>query len=356
MVSTLILSALAAAAPAIPAGEAEIVVTANKANNETFPDASTPVRTEPGLAEAVGLPMVTDLLRIVPGVSVAAAGPRGSQTQVRLRGAEANHTLLVIDGIRFNDPAAGNEARFELLPTDLLDRITIILGPNSALWGSEAIGGVVAAETHDPAHGGRGLGARAEYRSLDSGRASAWLAAPTGQVRVSATGAWLSSGGIDAFAPGGERDGFDNRSASAKLVFAPLESTRSGGDSLELGLVGHAIAGRSEYDGLDPATFVHAETLDETRNRIEAVRGWARGGHGGWILKLDSSLLVSANRNLLAGAPLNRTFGRRFTATAQLSKTIGRHVFTAALDHQAERFRARDQVYFGATDQDRSRE
>jgi vitamin B12 transporter len=344
---------LTAAAPDVPAGEDEIVVTANKASNATFQSAS-PVRAHPGLAEAVGLPMVTDVLRIVPGVSVAAAGPRGSQTQVRLQGAEANHTLLVVDGIRFNDPAAGNEARFELLPTDLLDRITLILGPNSALWGSEAIGGVVDTETHVPGYGHPGLGARAEYGSFDSGRASAWVAGRAGKVRLSATGAWLSSDGIDAFARGGERDGFDNRSASAKLVFAPVEST-SGGDSLEFGIVGHAIAGRSDYDGFDPVTFLRAETLDETRNRIEAVRGWAQGGHGGWTLKLDSSLLASANRNLLAGAPLNRTFGRRFTASAQLSKQLGRHLFTAAVDHQVEHFRARDQIYFGATDQDRSR-
>jgi vitamin B12 transporter len=357
MVLTPILVALAAApATPTPAGQDEIVVTANKADKATSLSAERPVRSHTGLAEAVGLPMVTDVLRIVPGVSVAAAGPRGSQTQVRLQGAEANHTLLVVDGIRFNDPAAGNEARFELLPTDLLDRINVILGSNSALWGSEAIGGVIDAETHDPAKGGRGLAARAEYGSLDSGRASAWLGAEAGRVRLSATGAWLASDGIDAFARGGERDGFDNRSGSAKLIFTPVEATRDGGDSLELGLVGHAIAGRSEYDGFDPATFLRAETLDETRNRIEAVRAWAQGSHDGWILKLDSSLLASANRNLLAGAPLNRTFGRRFTAGAQLSKTIGGQVFTAALDHQAERFRARDQVYFGATDQDRSRE
>jgi vitamin B12 transporter len=349
MILTFILAAVAAPATPIPAGEDEIVVTATKVNNDSFPSVSSPVRTTPGLAEAVGLPMVTDVLRILPGVSVAAAGPRGSQTQVRLQGAEANHTLLVVDGIRFNDPAAGNEARFELLPMDLLDRITVILGSNSALWGSEAIGGVVDAETRDPSAGSRGLGARGEYGSLDSGLASAWAAGRAGKVRLSATGAWLSSAGIDAFAPGGERDGFDNRSASAKAVFAPT-------DSLEFGIVGHAIAGRSDYDGFDPATFLRAETLDETRNRIEAVRGWARAGHGGWTLKLDSSLLASANRNLLAGAPLNRTFGRRFTASAQLSKQLGGHRFTLAVDRQAERFRARDQVYFGATDQDRSRE
>jgi vitamin B12 transporter len=349
MILTFILAAAEVPATPVPAGEDEIVVTASKAEDATFPSASAPVRTTPGLAEAVGLPMVTDVLPIVPGVSVAAAGPRGSQTQVRLQGAEANHTLLVVDGIRFNDPAAGNEARFELLPTDLLDRITIILGSNSALWGSEAIGGVVDAETRDPAHGGRGLGALAEYGSLDSGRASAWVAAEAGKVRLSATGAWLSSDGIDAFAHGGERDGFDNRSASAKVVFAPA-------DGFEFGIVGHAIAGRSDYDGFDPTTFLRAETLDETRNRIEAVRGWAQAGHDGWTLKLDSSLLASANRNLLAGSPLNRTFGRRFTAGAQLSKRLGGHLFTLAVDRQAERFRARDQVYFGATDQDRSRE
>jgi vitamin B12 transporter len=349
MVLTLILAAVAAPATPVPAGEDEIVVTANKVDNPTFQSASPPVRATPGLAEAVGLPMVTDVLRIVPGVSVAAAGPRGSQTQVRLQGAEANHTLLVLDGIRFNDPAAGNEARFELLPADLLDRITIILGPNSALWGSEAIGGVVTAETHDPQYDSDRLGARAEYGSLDSKRASGWLAARAGKIRLSATGAWLSSDGIDAFARGGERDGFDNRSASAKMVFAPT-------DSLEFGIVGHAIAGRSDYDGFDPATFLRAETLDETRNRIEAIRGWGQAGHDGWTLKLDTSLLSSANRNLLAGAPLNRTFGRRFTAAAQLTKQLGGHLFTLAVDHQAERFRARDQIYFGATDQDRSRE
>ena len=53
-------------------------------------------------------------------------------------------------GIRFNDPAAGNEARFELLTSDLLSRIELVRGPQSALWGSEALGGVIAVETANP--------------------------------------------------------------------------------------------------------------------------------------------------------------------------------------------------------------
>jgi outer membrane cobalamin receptor len=79
-------------------------------------------------------------------VAVRPARPAGSLTEVRIRGAEANHTLLFVDGIRANDPAAGNAPRFELLNADLASRIEVVRGPQSALWGSEAIGGVVAVD------------------------------------------------------------------------------------------------------------------------------------------------------------------------------------------------------------------
>ena len=79
--------------------------------------------------ENLAFPAAADLIRLLPGASVAQSGPRGSLTQLRIRGAEANHSLLFVDGIRFNDPAAGNEARFELLTADLLSRIELVRGP-----------------------------------------------------------------------------------------------------------------------------------------------------------------------------------------------------------------------------------
>jgi vitamin B12 transporter len=82
--------------------------------------------------EALGLPMTADILRLSPGVAVSTSGSRGTQTDVRIRGAEANHSLLFVDGIRFNDPAAGNTARFELLANDALSRIEVVRGPQSA--------------------------------------------------------------------------------------------------------------------------------------------------------------------------------------------------------------------------------
>lgn len=358
MLTALFLSTAAAAAapPASvpPAGDEEIVVTGTLPDEEEARDSSVAatqsVRVTPALSEVAGLPMATDYLRLSPGTSVASAGPRGSQTQVRLRGAEANHTLLVLDGIRFNDPAAGNEARFELLGIDLVDRIALHLGPRTALWGSEAIGGVLVLDTRDPYSSGEGYGGRAEYGSLDSARGTAWAAAYAGKVRFAATAAWMGSEGIDSFGSGGgERDGFENRSASGRLVYAPA-------DAVELGVVGHWIEGDSDYDGFDPVTFRRADTLDRTESRIGAVRGWAKAATDGWTLTIDGSLLASANRNLLADAPLNRTFGRRFTTSGRLEKQIGGHLLTAAAEHQSERFRARDEIYFGATRQDRSRD
>ena len=69
---------------------------------------------------------VTEILRNVPGIAVSQSGPLGSQTQVRLRGSEANHFLVLIDGVEANDPAFGDEFQFENLTTDNIERIEIV--------------------------------------------------------------------------------------------------------------------------------------------------------------------------------------------------------------------------------------
>jgi vitamin B12 transporter len=126
--------------------------------------------------------------------------------------------------------------------------------------------------------------------------------------------------------------------------------------SAEIGLVGHYVDATSEFDGFDPTTFRRADTLDATDNRIFAMRGWGTAQFGGWALTADASYLDSENRNRLGRDPLNSTFGSRFTLGGQLSRSFGGHRVTAAVEHRAEDFRARDQVFFGGTDQDRSRE
>ena len=330
------------------APDEEIVVTGSRV---ALPAAEAPVSAtiiDGEQLDSLALPMTSDVLRLVPGVSVSSTGPRGTQTQLRIRGAEANHTLLFVDGIRFNDPAAGNEGRFELLTNDGLSRLEVVRGPQSALWGSEALGGVVAIETANPLRG-NATAALGESGSLDSIRGSAQAARRFGDVGLSGALGWIRSDGIDSFGQDGELDGFENRSASLKAVFSPLPST-------ELGLVGHWMDGTSEFDGFDPISFRRADTLDSTRNRIFAVRGWGSREWSGWSVMADASFLTSKNRNELDERPLNSTFGERLSLGGQISKQLGGYRLTGAVEHEAEDFRAEDQAFFGATDQEQSRD
>lgn len=347
MHAILLLAAAAASTQPVQPDDAIVVTGAREPGQRADVPVSATVFDQATL-DALALPMTADVLRLSPGVSVSTTGPRGTQTQVRIRGAEANHSLLFVDGIRFNDPAAGNEARFELLTDDQLSRVEIVRGPQSALWGSEAIGGVVAIDTADPLHGPRGVSAIGEYGSLDSGRAAARAAFQAGPVGVAASAGWVGSGGVDSFGGQGERDGFWNRSASLKAVAAPAPG-------LEVGLVGLMTDARTEFDGSDPSTFLRADTLDNSRERIGALRGWASYETGGWSGRAAASWLGSRNRNFLADTPLNRTSGERFTAEAQAAKSFGGQQLIAAVDHEQEWFHARDQAGFGLNDQDRSR-
>lgn len=305
--------------------------------------------------EALGVPLVSDLVRLAPGVSVSVSGAQGALTQVRIRGAEANHSLLFVDGIAFNDPAAGNEARFENFAADALSRVEIVRGPQSALWGSEALGGVIALETADPLSGTR-LRASGEYGSRDFSRAH--VAATLGGERagVSASLGRLSGDGIDIFGGGaGDRDGFSNLAASLK------GAARFGSDG-EVGLAGHYIQATSEFDGTPPPFFVRSDALDSSKAELGAVRLWTRLGlndDSPWSVELDGQYLHSSNRNRNGATPLNRTLADRLRIGGKLIRRFeaagARHVLIAAAEREDESFAALDQAVFFAPDQRRSR-
>jgi vitamin B12 transporter len=132
--------------PPSPTFAETVVVTATlEPEEEARVPASVTVldRAEIAARQAVELP---ELLATVPGLAVVQAGPPGQQTSVFTRGAESEQTLLLWNGIPLNDPFFGG-ANWQFLPLDGVERVEVARGPFSALYGSQALGGVVQVVT-----------------------------------------------------------------------------------------------------------------------------------------------------------------------------------------------------------------
>ncbi|MEL7449983.1 MAG: TonB-dependent receptor [Pseudomonadota bacterium] len=169
--------------------------------------------------EQLGFIYALDAIAHAPGVTINQNGGFGGQATVRIRGASSEQTLVLIDGIPVNDPSSpGGGFNFSRLDTENIERIEVLKGPQSTLWGTDAIGGVVSITTKNP---GEGLGgeAFAEFGSFSTlrGGASISNAGETGDFRLAAV--TVSSDGIskaDEANGNDEDDGFDSLTLSAK--------------------------------------------------------------------------------------------------------------------------------------------
>jgi vitamin B12 transporter len=337
--------------PALPIDTDQIVITASRApESEAQTPASVTVIDQKRI-QRLDEPIVTALIRLTPSAAVTTSGPLGSLTEIRIRGAQANHTLVFVDGIKINDPASGDTPRLEIFNADLASRIEVVRGPQSALWGSEAIGGVIAINGLDDAPGASGS---AEGGSFGFARASASGSLVTGNTSVSGAVGFQRATGIDSFNGRGDKDGYRNLSGRLRGTWRPAPN-------VELGASAIALTGRSEFDGFDPVTFAHTDTLDSSRNRLTAGRIWASAGSASspWHAQVAGSMLESSNRNYLADTQQNRTEGSRANLSAQLERRLATgpiaHTLIAAADLERETFHARDTIYGGFSDQDRSR-
>jgi vitamin B12 transporter len=186
--------------------------------------------------------VLSDLLATTPGVTMTRNGGIGGFTGVRIRGAEGEQTLTLIDGVRINDPSSpGGGFDFANLLSGAVDRVEILRGPNSVVWGSQAIGGVVNVSTAAPVEGLAGH-AQAEYGSFDSGFANAGISGGTGSIRAALNGGYLRTDGISAAAGGAEPDGYKQYGATGRVDIDI-------GDAVGVDLRGYYAHSRTELDG-----------------------------------------------------------------------------------------------------------
>jgi vitamin B12 transporter len=209
---------------------------------------------------------VSDLLATTPGVTVSRNGGVGTVTALRIRGAEGEQTLTIIDGVRVNDPSSpGGAFDFGNLLSGSIDRIEVLRGPNSVPWGSQAIGGVVNITTATPSQGLQGRGS-VEYGSHDSVAANAAVSGGTGPVTASLTGGYLRTDGISAYAKGTEPDGYEQYGATGSVGIAFT-------DDIGLDLRAYYAHSHVDLDGFPAPNYVFAD--DAEYSTAQEIYGYA---------------------------------------------------------------------------------
>jgi vitamin B12 transporter len=152
-----------------------------------------------------------DALRFVPGVEVTRLGGAGQQTSIFVRGTESNHVLVLVDGLRINPGTTGTAAIQNVAP-EFVDRVEVVKGPLSTLYGTDAIGGVINIITRAPGPGGSVQAGGGSY-----GTSSASFSAGFGDEESGVTlgGAWLESTGFPTQPADDVDRGTDNLSFTA---------------------------------------------------------------------------------------------------------------------------------------------
>jgi vitamin B12 transporter len=179
---------------------------------------------------------IGDALRSVPGLQVTQAGGPAGTTGVMLRGANTGQTLVLIDGIRVNDPSgAAGDFNFALIAPGTVDRVEVLRGPQSALYGSDAMGGVINIITKKGG-GPAQYNVRTEAGSYGTVATTAAMSGSAGPWTYAVTGSGQHSNGfssygyripsIEAKYPHLEKDGFDRVGGSVRVGYDAGEGFR----------------------------------------------------------------------------------------------------------------------------------
>ncbi len=265
------------------ADDAEIVVTATRQQqrvNELLSDVSVLDRQA---IEQAGQSTLVDLLAGQPGIQTATTGGPGAGGSLYIRGTNSGHALVLVDGVRTGSATTG-QAALENIPLSQVDRVEILRGPASALYGSDAIGGVVQIFTR------RGGGTpRADFLagigSQRTRQVQAGVAGASGELSYSLRLGRNATAGFDALSSPDDRDGFRQDHASGRLAFALPGKGELSASFLAASGLNHYDAGlnldtraRKKMSALgarwrQPVSDIWTSTLEagDSTDRLEAI-------------------------------------------------------------------------------------
>jgi len=233
-----------------------IFVTATRTahtTDETLAPVSTITRKDIETSQANTLP---ELLTGLPGIHITTQGGMGKESSIFMRGTSTRHILFLVDGVKIGSASLGQTA-FQHIPINQIERIEIIRGPRSSLYGSDAIGGVVQIFTRKGTEE-TSLNVSAGYGTHETYETSAGISGSTGKAKFGLQATFSETDGINALSTSNpDTDGYINRSISATFNDAVSEL-------LEIGFNILYAESDNEFDSAFDATSIDSEKAIES--------------------------------------------------------------------------------------------
>ena len=229
---------------------------------------------------------VSDLLRDVPGLAVSRSGVQGSATQIRVRGAEANHLLVLIDGVEANDPSQSDELNWGTLSAAGIERIEVIRGPQSAMRGSDAMAGVVNIITR---RADQPLSASlfTETGSFGTSNSGFSVGSKQGDFDGRLGVNHIETEGENISRTGSEKDGYQNTNVN-------LNAGWTVSDELRLSFAARQSDGMNEFDADSGSDgVVDQDKVSEFRNSTMRVQGDYVSADG----RFQHKLVIAQSKN-----------------------------------------------------------
>jgi len=294
---------------------------------------------------------LSNILRDVPGFSVSQVGVLGSQTQIRVRGAEANHLLVTIDGVEANDPSQGDEFSWGTLTASDIERIEIIRGPQSSLRGSDAVAGVVNIITRSAEKSSVGL--FLESGSWATHHSGFNIGHKQGDFDIHFGLSHIESAGDNIARTGDENDGYRNTTYN-------IRSGLKLSDQIDISFAARESDGMNQFDADNDfdGLIEDQDRVSEFENSTMRFQGDYSSKDGTWQHKVLISQSKSDNTAFADKAKGNVTASTKdqIQYIGSFTWDQGAQNIAALVEREEEDWMQRGEITWGVYDPNQDRE